>query len=454
MTIHKSSFDIAGVIRQLKSSHGAAFIQAITLKLSQLIEADYTFIALLDRIEHTSTTICLVSNGKVLDNFSYALRETPCEDVSNNNICIFETGVAALFPNDLLLEQMGIQGYLGTPLCDSENNVMGLLVALYQKPIKQADAVADLFELFSGRIAAEIERTAKQQQLLDLNHTLEEKVRLRTAELAQTLDQLKTTQQQIFEKEKQAALGRLVSGVAHEVNTPLGSAVLASSALSDQLAELQKMFQANSLTRAQLQNGFTQLRQLTQVLNHNLERTADLIDSFKQVAMQQYADEKHPFVLAEWFDTLKKALQPQLMSANVTLIVSPEIPKNLLVDTYQARLTIIFSHIINNCCSHAFEDSFNGIREVHISIVTQNSDLRISIADTGIGMAEQVRQQACDPFFTTKRSQGAVGLGLCIVNNLVVSGLQGELELASETGTGTRLCIVLPNIVLPEGVQH
>lgn len=448
MTIHKSSFDIAGVIRQLKSSHGAEFFQAITLKLSQLIDADYTFIALLDRIEHTSTSICLVSKGKVLDNFSYALGETPCEDVSNNNICIFETGVAALFPNDLLLEQMGIQGYLGTPLCDSKNKVMGLLVALYQQPIADAAAVADLFELFSGRIAAEIERTAKEQQLIELNHTLEEKVRQRTAELAKTVEQLQTTQQQIFEKEKQAALGRLVSGVAHEVNTPLGSAVLASSSLTDQLHDLQQMFQNNSLTRSQLQSGFDQLQQLTNVLNHNLERTADLIDSFKQVAMQQYADDKSPFSLAEWFDTLKKALQPQLTAANATLVVAPAIPHNLQVETYQARLTIIFSHIINNCCSHAFSDNFSGAREIRVGITTQNSDLRIDIADTGIGMPEQVRQQACDPFFTTKRNQGAIGLGLCIVNNLVVSGLQGKLELASETGVGTRLRIVLPQIVL------
>ena len=185
--MHFFDKNLAQIIKSLKSSYGSDFFDSLTLQLHQLIGADYTFIAKLDKARYVSQTISLVAKGNKADNFEYSLTDTPCADVSDNSVCIYPRDICALYPNDQLLIDMKIDGYLGAPLHDSNGDVMGLIVALYETEITNGDEVVALFELFSGRISAEIEREDKELQLKYLNNSLEDKVNRRTQELSSNL---------------------------------------------------------------------------------------------------------------------------------------------------------------------------------------------------------------------------------------------------------------------------
>lgn len=168
-------FNIEKVIQELRSSYGKNFLDNITMQLHRSIDAQYTFIAKLDREKAISKTLSLVAGNEFAENFEYSLEYTPCEDVSNDNTCIYPTGICSLYPKDQLLIDMEIDGYVGAPLRDSSNRVFGIIVALYSDKIANASNVASLFELFAGRISAEIERSEKEKALKDLNKSLTKK---------------------------------------------------------------------------------------------------------------------------------------------------------------------------------------------------------------------------------------------------------------------------------------
>ncbi|QOY51659.1 PAS domain S-box protein [Candidatus Sulfurimonas baltica] len=149
---------LKNIIEALKNSSGQQFFENIVLSLASTINVDYVFIARLDDKKINSTTIALAAKGEIVDNFVYDLKDTPCADVSDNSVCCFTQGITKLYPKDQLLIDMNIESYIGTPLQDSKGNVMGLIVALSEKKIENEDFIKTLFEVFSGRIAVELER--------------------------------------------------------------------------------------------------------------------------------------------------------------------------------------------------------------------------------------------------------------------------------------------------------
>ena len=160
-------FNIDKIITSLKSSYGKDFLDTITMQLHKSIGAQFTFIAKLDAIRNVSQTMSLVAGDEFAENFEYSLEFTPCADVSDDSTCIFPSKICNLYPKDQLLIDMGIDGYIGAPLHDSKGAVFGLVVALYSKPIENAEEVASLFELFAGRISAELERAEKNTHCLN-----------------------------------------------------------------------------------------------------------------------------------------------------------------------------------------------------------------------------------------------------------------------------------------------
>ena len=158
-------FDVKKIIKSLKSAYGEEFISSITMQLHKLIEADYTFVAKLDLNRRVSKTISLAAGDSFGKNFEYALRHTPCEDVSQNNTCVFSKDVCHLYPKDQLLIDMGIEGYIGSPLVNSSGQVFGLIVTLFKHKISHSENISALFELFAGRISSEVERLEKQQEI-------------------------------------------------------------------------------------------------------------------------------------------------------------------------------------------------------------------------------------------------------------------------------------------------
>jgi PAS domain S-box-containing protein len=164
------------IIKSLKSTYGRDFFNEITLQLNQITEADYTFIAQVDYENFTSKTISLVVKSQLADNFEYHLDDTPCAILTENNVCLYPKEICSLFPKDKLLIDMNIEGYVGVPLNDSHGRVIGIIVALHENEIKDPDFIKTLFELFSGRIAVEMERKVQENNLKQLNIKLATKV--------------------------------------------------------------------------------------------------------------------------------------------------------------------------------------------------------------------------------------------------------------------------------------
>ena len=442
-----TAIQIREVLTGLKSSYGEAFFQSLTLQLANLIGADFTFIARLDFVKHSSRTIAMVANGEIAENFEYSLEYTPCDNVANDDICIYPEGICSYYPKDQLLIDMGIEGYIGTPLHNSDGEVFGLIVALYNDKIEDVDKVTELFKLFSGRISAEIERSEKEKALKELNNTLELKVEQRTRELSETLEHLQETQHQIIEKEKLASLGRLVAGVAHEINTPLGIAILSHSVLAEKIRKLEQSLTEGSISRSEAKSLLGAINEAEHSIGENLTRAAELVTDFKQIATDHHADDRQNIELCKWLQQVASSVSPMVSKARVSLrLILPSV--DCFCETYPSKLAQVITNVVANSLNHAFPPELAlSSKAITIELRVDEDAYHLLIEDNGVGMAKDVKQHLTEPFFTTKRTKGGMGLGMSIVNNLVVGPLQGGMTVESLPGKGTCVTIILPKIL-------
>lgn len=437
------SFKLDTIIKSLKSSYGEDFLNTITMQLHTAIDAQYTFIAKLDKTKNVSRTVTMVSEDGFGENFEYSLQHTPCADVSDNSTCIYPKEICSLYPQDQLLIDMGIEGYVGAPLHNSKGEVFGLVVALYTKPINSAKDIAALFELFSGRIAAEIERSEHEIALNKLNKTLESSVRYRTLELEKAMEQLKVSQKNLVEKEKLASLGELVAGVAHEINTPLSIAILSNSALKSKVHTLETKFNQRALSKRDLEEFINDSNEATNGISVNLTRSAELINNFKQVAADANTDERVIINLSQWLNSLSMSLNTLLAQSNINLILN--IPNHsIVIRTLPSRLAQVLTNIITNAIIHAYPAELTfAQKELSMTLMTKNDAAIIEISDNGIGMNKETQEKIFNPFYTTNRAAGGVGLGMSIVYNLVTNSLGGTIQISSQQ-QGSKIIISLP----------
>jgi signal transduction histidine kinase len=254
--------------------------------------------------------------------------------------------------------------------------------------------------------------------------------------------ELRAAQQDLIDAERLAALGGLVAGVAHEVNNPIGISLTVASSL----ARRAEMFEAElksdtQLRRSQLEDFVRTSRDASQQLVANLQRAGELIQSFKQVAVDRSHAERRPFSLSEATDQIVASLRPVLKKAMISLSV--DVPDGLVIDGYPGSYGQILTNLFLNAANHAFADGRSGT----ISITARArgpDDIEIIFADDGAGMTPDVQRQAFDPFFTTRRNEGGTGLGLHIVYNLVTQQLGGRMMLDSRLGQGTTFRIIMP----------
>lgn len=284
--------------------------------------------------------------------------------------------------------------------------------------------------------------TDRKQQELELvaaKETLETRVAERTEQLMQSRERL-------IEAERLAALGRLVAGIAHEINTPIGIGVTASSHLTDKLRELSTQIDANTLTRRQLTEFAETFREGNEIILGNLQRAATLVRSFKQVAADQSHHERRRFALAEYIDGILLSLRPALKHS--PHIVEVDCPRDLEMDSYPGALSQILTNLITNSLRYAFEPGQVG--RLHIAAeASGDNEIRLVYADDGRGIPQDDIKRVFEPFFTTGRHIGGTGLGLHIVHNLVHNTLHGELHCDSPPGGGTRFEFILPRVVAP-----
>ena len=261
-----------------------------------------------------------------------------------------------------------------------------------------------------------------------------------TAETA--LQDLRETQNSLIEVEKFAALGRLVAGVAHEINNPVGTGLTVATALERKTATIATELAQGTLRRSRLLEFLEISRKASSQLVANLNRAAELIQSFKQVATDRNQSNQRTFDLGNLTEQIVLSLRPGL-EKNLTLKVQYQ--PDLIMISYPGPYGQVLTNLFLNSVTHAFADGKDGSIEIKV-LAAGKDNVEILFSDDGCGMSADARRKAFDPFFTTRRDQGSTGLGLHIAHSLVTNYLGGRLHLDSELGEGTKVRLVLPRM--------
>lgn len=319
------------------------------------------------------------------------------------------------------------------PLFDDDGELVGVL-----------GVVRDISE---ERRAADDLRAA-QRALEEANATLEKTVEQRTAELRRantelggTLENLVSSQAALVRAEKLAALGRLVAGVAHELNTPIGNSLLSASALADRTNEFARDLSTGSTAEPPLAMFIEDTREASQILLRNLEKAGEIIRSFKQVAVDQASSQRRTFALHEVVDEVLLAHRPMLRNSRVE--ISTDVPADLWLDSYPGPLGQVLGNLITNAVLHGYEGKDQGV--VEISATPRGTQqVEIAVRDHGCGISEENLKRVFDPFFTTRMGRGGTGLGLGICHNIVTETLAGTINIESVLGAGTTVITRIP----------
>jgi signal transduction histidine kinase len=254
--------------------------------------------------------------------------------------------------------------------------------------------------------------------------------------------QLQLAQDSLIRSEKLASLGSLVGGIAHEINTPIGITLTAATQFAETVDELEQRFAAGTLARTDFERFVRAANETSRLVVANVERAAELVASFKQVAIDQTSEERRTFALGPYLHDVLRSLRPQLK--HVPHRIDVDCDDDLVIDSYPGAISQIVSNLLNNALAHAFDDQKGTIR---LGARPMPDDLvELSFEDDGRGIPHEMHERVFEPFFTTARNTGGSGLGLSIVHNITVGTLHGSIDLSSSPGHGTRFRIVFPRI--------
>ena len=311
---------------------------------------------------------------------------------------------------------------------------------------RREDEVGRLYQAFKRQHHTLIER---DKALQEHRNTLEQTVEQRTLELQQSnqelsdsLEKLKIAQQELLQSEKLASLGNLVSGVAHEVNTPLGISITAASHLTSEVRLVSRALTENNLKKSDLERFLDECQETGDLLSGNLDRAARLISSFKQVAVDQTSEEKRRINLKNYVDEILASLRPKYK--NTRVVVNNAIDPDIELMLTPGALSQVITNLVINSLLHGFDD---GQLPGHIHLGSAqgtHQTILLTYEDDGRGMSEETLKHIFDPFYTTRRSSGGSGLGMNIVFNLVTGKLGGRIQLDSPPHQGCHITIRLP----------
>ncbi|MEM5550317.1 ATP-binding protein [Pseudoalteromonas neustonica] len=284
--------------------------------------------------------------------------------------------------------------------------------------------------------------------LTDLNQQLEEKVIQRTEKLNEsnqmlknTLDELKFTQSHLLESEKMASLGGLVAGVAHEINTPLGVSITTASYAKEQVKNMTDKYTQGKVSKSDFGCFLDNMAQSTQLIEHNLHRAAELVSSFKQVAVDQVSEQSYRFNIRTNLEQIIQSLSHEIKQSNCTVKIN--CPESIEIDSYPSHFIQIYTNLICNSIIHGFKD-WGAEKVISINVSQEQQKIKIIYQDTGCGLTPEMKNKIFDPFVTSKRGSGCCGLGTHIVYNLVTQLFAGTITCHSELNKGIDFIIELP----------
>lgn len=324
---------------------------------------------------------------------------------------------------------------------------------LASQPYKELDILAKNINILLRRTHKYIDKIIDEQQYAafqkqDLTHRLNtrtEALKESNQELLSTLEKLHEFQGQLVETEKMASLGDMVAGIAHEVNTPIGLGVTASSLLADKLHEIKLAFENKTLKSSQLKKFLIDGDENVSIIFRNLERAANLILSFKKVAVDQSSAESRTFNVSNLINEVLLTLSAKIKTAKVSVLI--HCPDALYINSKPGAIDQILINLILNSIHHAFDGIDNG--EITITVVMLSGQLHMNYQDNGSGIDEHMRLKIFEPFTTTKRGSGGSGLGMHLVYNLVTQALGGYITVEEAPTHGVSFDITFP-VVIPD----
>ena len=275
---------------------------------------------------------------------------------------------------------------------------------------------------------------------VDLRRSTEKELITKQAESQRYIDELKLAQERLVGTEKMAALGGLVAGITHDINTPIGIGVTAVSFLEERLNKLESAYAEKTLSPKALEEFINEAKQSTSLLTTNLDRASDLIASFKQIAVDQASEAVRTINFKDYVNEVIRSLHPKLKKTSHT--INLQCPDDLVLNLPAGAISQIFTNLIVNSLIHGFEGKDNGVMDINIT--SDETNLTINYKDNGNGVTAEQLEKLFNPFFTTKRDEGGSGLGTHIMFNLVKQTLSGSIEATSEPGQGLHYFIQFP----------
>ena len=298
---------------------------------------------------------------------------------------------------------------------------------------------AHLEDTLKGLREEVMERRRAEEEAHTLNAELEDRVKERTDGLSSTnenlkesMERLRATQNKLVETEKMASLGGLVAGVAHEINTPIGIGVTMTTNLMKATQELVELMDSGGLKKSSLSNYSETVLETAEILEVNLVRAAELIQSFKQVAVDQTGEQVRTFNLNEYVDEVLSSLRPQFKRTSHGSEYN--CPDDCIVTTYPGALAQVLTNLVSNSLLHGFDDVENG--RIHMGFTDGKETIACVYRDNGVGMSKRALDKIFDPFFTTKRNVGGAGLGMSVTYNLLTQKMGGDISCTSNPGEG------------------
>jgi signal transduction histidine kinase len=293
---------------------------------------------------------------------------------------------------------------------------------------------------YQGVVQDITERKKAEKLQGEYKRILERAVTARTRELTEALESLQATQTQLVEAEKMAALGGLVAGIAHEINTPISVGVTAASYLDEQTTTIRDNYKAGTMKRTNFEGYLDIASQSSNMILTNLNRAVELIQSFKKIAVDQSSEDRRAFAVEPYIKEVLLSLKPKLKLTKHTINVIGD--GNLTIDSYPGDFAQIVTNLVMNSLVHGYEPDDQG--HLIFDIKQSNDHLVCEYSDDGVGIPPENLGRIFEPFFSTRWGQGGSGLGLHIIYNLVTQRLRGTIRCQSKLGSGTKFIIEIP----------
>lgn len=416
---------------------GDEFFRVLVKDLAAALDMHFVIAGelIVENGDEKNRTLAIWAGTDYLPNMTYSLLNTPCSDVAGKDMCFLSSCVQQEYPLDTLLVDMGAESYVGMSMVGTTGATLGILVGMDTKPIDENRRLLalSLLSIFSARCAAELQHRNREVEL-------ETQVNQRTRALEAARDML-------VQREKLAALGSLVAGVAHTINTPIGNALTTATTLRDLASTLGHQVQGDNVSRRSLMELTEQIISGAELVEQSLKRAADLVTNFRMLADSSDSGEAADLNLLNYVTGIGIAHQSEMHRHGGRIVTA--IAKELVVRIAPGMLAQILSNLIMNSLIHGFAKRNGGTISIsaHADGPSEHN-LYLQLADDGVGASNEVCKRMFEPFFTTRLGQGNSGLGLHLVYTMV-QRLNGSITVDNRSGNGIVFVIILPGVVHP-----